>query len=215
MFELDQAVSNWKQRLLREQALAPERVEELEDHLRASVESLCHRGAGEREAFEEATRRIGRPGEIGDEFRKLRPRAWKLLLGTGWACYALSFFVPVFREGGTLLEGKLPGWEAIHGAFVYGEIYGKLSALTNLVMLLTPLALPVGARRAPRVLLSASAVAVLLNLRWAGDLDLVRAGYFLWWLSFVAVTAGLFVRSGYWETLRERMGSRSRGTAGV
>lgn len=210
MFDLEDAISKWKQRLLQQQDMSAENAEELEDHLRTTVQRLHARGSTERQAFMNATQRLGQLEEIAGEFRKLRPYGWNLLLPVAWVFYALSFLFPVHRDGATLLDGELPGWEAIHGAVVYGAAYGKVSVLTNLVMLLSPLALWDRARTALKPLLVSGVAATLLNGWWLVGHDPshdLRTGYFLWWISFAIVSLGLFVRTRFSRFADDRTGS--------
>jgi hypothetical protein len=116
--------------------------------------------------------------------------------------YAVSWFLPVVKGGATITGGALPGWEAfrialsslwpIVGVRLIAESLGAAlavaSALTNLLFLGMAVRLSRGARgRSGFAVLVAAAV---LNAHWfvlgdeRGDL---RAGYYLWVASFVAL----------------------------
>ena len=122
--------------------------------------------------------------------------------------YALAWFVPVIKGGVSLPDG-LPGWQAFRVALspwipyqdfkVEGgamRLLAPLSALTNFVMLgalLTILA-PSGSIR--RALGWAAGVSFLVDASWivfGNDRGDLRAGYYLWWVSF-ALLAALLVR---------------------
>jgi len=46
---------------------------------------------------------------------------WRLLLKTGWVLYIVSFFIPVVKDGETLANGVLPGWQALSHALSGNE----------------------------------------------------------------------------------------------
>ena len=65
-------------------------------------------------------------------------KLWRVLLKIGWVLYIVSFFMPVVRDGETLADGVLPGWQALSHALRGEEsIWGVASALTNILMLST------------------------------------------------------------------------------
>jgi len=70
-FDLSERIRAWRDRLAGAEALGPREVDELEDHLRESVDSLVGSGLSPEEAFLVATCRLGRPEEIDREFGKL------------------------------------------------------------------------------------------------------------------------------------------------
>jgi hypothetical protein len=122
------------------------------------------------------------------------------------SAFALAWVLPVHKDGVTLPKG-LPGWEAFRVAAApvwpykdvtyetkWGAALAALSAGTNLVMLGSLWAwwrLPSGRRVAAVAALAAFVVNaqwLFLNTEWVD----LRAGYYLWWLSFLA--AGLSLR---------------------
>ncbi len=128
-------------------------------------------------------------------------KLWRVLLRIGWVLYIVSFFIPVIRDGETLADGVLPGWQALSHALRGEEgIWGVASALTNILMLGTAGVLFVQTRLVILGLMLLSIVSTLLNSYWfvavesRGDLFL---GYYCWWLSYATVSAGLvlFLRS--------------------
>lgn len=70
MFELETAIKKWRKTLNANQALEDGAKEELECHLRDKIEYLMDRGASERDAFDEAARKIGVTDFLGGEFYK-------------------------------------------------------------------------------------------------------------------------------------------------
>jgi hypothetical protein len=116
------------------------------------------------------------------------------------AVYALSWFLQVVKDGYTLADGALPGWQALLTAlspvlsddpYTGGWLRGALSistAVTNLVFLAAFVLLL--RSRTPRtngwtwILLAAA----LLDTFWLLDPEAphgLRAGYYLWLASFV------------------------------
>jgi hypothetical protein len=119
-----------------------------------------------------------------------------------WSVFALAWVVPVHKDGITLPQG-LPGWEAFRLAAAavwpyegvdyktwWDATLATLSAATNFVMLgsLWVAQRGQGPRRPIAV---AALVAFVINTQWlflrTEWVDL-RAGYYLWWLSFLVVS---------------------------
>ena len=72
-FDLDAAIAKWQQELAAQADLAPIVRRELETHLRDTVRELQGRGLGNEESFWLARRRVGQPGQLGEEFAKSDP----------------------------------------------------------------------------------------------------------------------------------------------
>ena len=68
MFDLEQAVAEWR---AAQAALPASALDELEEHLRASTETLSSTGLGDDEAFLVARRRLGTPCQLDTEFAKV------------------------------------------------------------------------------------------------------------------------------------------------
>lgn len=81
MFNLEQAILEWRLRMLDKAIKNPSVVDELESHLREDVERQIQSGLTGQEAFEAAVQRIGQPSSLKREFEKVRRRKW-VLLGT-------------------------------------------------------------------------------------------------------------------------------------
>jgi hypothetical protein len=124
------------------------------------------------------------------------------LILIGWLLYAIAWFLPVHKEGVTLPKG-LPGWEALLLALAlleeaetwYSAILSVTSAVTNLLILGSPLVVLRKSANLSRGFGWAALVAILINAHWyvlsEARQDL-RIGYFLWWFAFVPVMIGLF-----------------------
>lgn len=74
-FDLNRAIQLWRENLSQSPALRAENLNELESHLRDSIETLQTRGLSVEEAFLIATRRIGSSGVLENEFAKVNRRA--------------------------------------------------------------------------------------------------------------------------------------------
>jgi hypothetical protein len=76
MFDLDAHIRDWRHQLLQHESVAPSEVDELESHLRDTVEELSTALEPD-EAFLLATRRVGSPDVVALEFSKINgARTW-------------------------------------------------------------------------------------------------------------------------------------------
>ena len=67
MFELDNAIKNWRSGLLQNQNILESDADELENHVRDEVDSLMLAGLNAEEAFIVSTHRIGDQKTIDHE----------------------------------------------------------------------------------------------------------------------------------------------------
>src|SRR5689334_20328580 len=82
--ELEAQFAQWRQYVLRRKELQPVDADELEDHLRGSVDELVDGGLSRDEAFLVAVKRMGSLDELSREFaREHSERLWKQLVLTG------------------------------------------------------------------------------------------------------------------------------------
>lgn len=79
MFDLEQAVLEWRRRMLAAGIRTPEAVDELEGHLRDDVEAQTHAGISAERAFENAVRRLGDAVLLKKEFAKTATAYGRLL----------------------------------------------------------------------------------------------------------------------------------------
>ena len=120
------------------------------------------------------------------------------VLMPAWLAYALSWLLPTVESPSDLAVG-LYGWGALRvalspvwpykgiGVEGYWSILSVASALSNLVMLASPLALLHHSSRSARMHRYGAIVVFLLNAWWPlsfGSFEGLRAGYFVWWGSF-------------------------------
>src|SRR5258706_6032146 len=82
--ELEAQFEQWRQYVLRRRELQPVDADELEDHLRGSVDELVAAGLSPDEAFLVAVKRMGSLDELSREVaREHSERLWKQLVLTG------------------------------------------------------------------------------------------------------------------------------------
>src|ERR1043166_6911105 len=102
MFDLEQAISEWRQQMISTGMRRREVLDELETHLRDDVEQQTRAGLAAQEAFARAVDRIGQAGTLRLEFAKIDEsiwaarRRWKaaiiaLTASLGAACVAWAF----------------------------------------------------------------------------------------------------------------------------
>lgn len=212
MFDLDKAVGRWRKKLESESSLSPREVDELEDHLRAHFDLEMELTPAQTRvaAFANASGGMGEPADLSKEFARAGSPRWRRLIYAGWALFAVSFVLPAAGEGasdgGFLSFGTMAGWEAFVSAVVWGDLLGKLSAATNLLMLGSLLILRTSRRERGRWLRWLVGGAGILNLVYwpirlvtdgATASDLLP-GYWVWVASFLCVAAGI------WMSVRER-----------
>ena len=70
MFDLDQAIADWRQQMLAAGIKTPVPLDELESHLRDDVEQQMKSGTNPQQAFENSVQRIGHADELKGEFKK-------------------------------------------------------------------------------------------------------------------------------------------------
>ncbi|MXX55158.1 MAG: hypothetical protein F4106_00005 [Gemmatimonadetes bacterium] len=128
-------------------------------------------------------------------------RPWRRLVFAAWAVFAVSFVLPAYVQGSSEL-----GWEAFLNALLFGEMTGRVSAATNLLVLASLATLRakwtqsrlVGGRWLPLVVGGAGVLNLVYWPIWVADSNSVEgllAGYWLWAASFLGVALGLWMLS--------------------
>jgi hypothetical protein len=124
--ELETQFAQWRHYLQRRREVRPADVEELEDHLRGSVDELVAAGLRADEAFLVAVKRMGSLDELSREFaREHSERLWKQLVLTGDTDSPVAgtrsrrdLYVMIICAAGAALSVKLPelfGQSQAHG----------------------------------------------------------------------------------------------------
>jgi hypothetical protein len=76
-FDLNQAISRWRENVAHSPAFHNENLNELESHLRDSIAALQERGLSGEEAFLVGTKRLGKDDLLQKEFAKInQPAVW-------------------------------------------------------------------------------------------------------------------------------------------
>jgi hypothetical protein len=70
MFDIEQAITDWRRQMLAAGIKTPVPLEELESHLRNEIERQIKSGINAQRAFGEAARQIGPPKALKCEFQK-------------------------------------------------------------------------------------------------------------------------------------------------
>ncbi len=76
MFDLDQAIKEWRKQMLAAEIKSADVLNELESHLRDEVNTLCASGLPQAQAFETAVKHLGNPIAMQLEFKKVQPAQW-------------------------------------------------------------------------------------------------------------------------------------------
>ncbi|EEF62679.1 permease prefix domain 1-containing protein [Pedosphaera parvula] len=161
MFNLDQAITEWRRQMVAGGIKSPEALEELESHLRDEVEQQMRLGASGQQAFEVAVQRIGQANALKEEFQKVGvsktvlPRGVKTVLAVIFAGSILALNLSIkdelqalFLIDGLLLSLVLPLMAAMQPARGTGSLKRGMRTvwagqicigLGGLVVLLLPL----------------------------------------------------------------------------
>ncbi len=116
MFELESQIRKWRGHLRSTGSLGEEELEELESHLRDSIDDLTSRGVTTEEAFLVSVRRMGDTEALSDEFAKVSTESlWRQLL------------VPAPDEPSR--RRQRTEWILVIGLAVLGGLLAKIPAL--------------------------------------------------------------------------------------
>lgn len=129
MFNLDNAISEWRQQMLAVGIKTPGVLDELESHLRDEIEQQTKSGLSEGEAFRSAVQKIGQAHVLQNEFkhneRTKEAREWKLketALVAGTSLFSLVMGSCVVFGMGTCAE------------LTAGQEMSALAALTTMIL---------------------------------------------------------------------------------
>jgi leader peptidase (prepilin peptidase)/N-methyltransferase len=116
MFDLDKAIENWRQQMLRAGIKTPVPLEEIENHLREDVEQLVRAGSSAQEAFETASQRIGHAGALEAEFKKVERGSRVFQRKIVWILIGIAFL------GCWIQFGQSPALVCVYGVLLAGLI---------------------------------------------------------------------------------------------
>jgi hypothetical protein len=136
MFNLEEAISEWKRQIRAAGVKNPNVVEELESHLLEDVARQTQSGVSAEQAFKAAVERVGHPSLLKREFAKLGGKKWELLkklkgilVGFCVPFPSLSTFTPSARRTLELARMEAP---RLHHDFIGTEhVLLGLLALEN------------------------------------------------------------------------------------
>ncbi len=97
MFDLEQAITEWRQQMLAAGIQTPMPLEELESHLREEIERQVKLGLSEAEALQVGVENFGETHRMQSEFKKLEGHnIWRpLLLISGWLAASFTLLAGV------------------------------------------------------------------------------------------------------------------------
>ena len=114
MFNLDQAMGNWRRQMAAGGLKSIEALDELESHLRDDIEVQVRSGVGEERAFEAALRRLGSPGQLRSEFAKSSRLEAGPRRTVRWGFYFFCATVATLADLWTLISFELsPGQRVV------------------------------------------------------------------------------------------------------
>jgi hypothetical protein len=116
MFDLDQAMAEWRRQMLADGIQARDVLDELESHLREDLRRRVKPGIGEERAFELAAQQLGEPEALKAEFikveskeRKYMKRGLIITLGIIGVLVGMAFVMPAvaqYRHEGAMRNGE-------------------------------------------------------------------------------------------------------------
>jgi hypothetical protein len=106
MFNLEQAIAEWRQQMLAAKIKAPVPMDELEGHLRDDVERQMRSGVSGEEAFANSIQTMGEASALKQEFKKIRKTPGALGKLMSCVCIALVGFI-LWMSGFTFSQMKL------------------------------------------------------------------------------------------------------------
>jgi hypothetical protein len=84
MFNLEQAMSEWRRQMLTAGIKSPVPLDELESHLRDDIEQQIKSGINAQQTFENAVTRIGQANVLKSEFNKSKGMKRIIMMIVGW-----------------------------------------------------------------------------------------------------------------------------------
>jgi hypothetical protein len=226
MFNLDQAIADWRRQMSAAGIKSPDVLDELESHLREDLERRIGAGASAEQAFREAVIQVGTAEQLQPEFCKIcRPHARLSRKTVRIGCAAAAVFL-LLTQGWYLLDSdvslaeRIPSlaWVVAVALFV-----GAIPYLNELASGLPGLAWRRGAGKTCSLVLLSWICLLYLNV---ANITHFPSGIFLsnvgWSLFFAAAIAGVVVSFGtepevlnlwsprVWQTFEVAAGEASR-----
>ena len=102
MFDLENAIADWRRQMLVAGIQTPAPLEELEGHLREEIEQRMKSGLDPQQAFEVAIRQFGQANSLKREFKKvertLMKRVMIILLGIFGILFGPGIILPALAK---------------------------------------------------------------------------------------------------------------------
>jgi hypothetical protein len=123
MFNLDQAISQWRWHMAAGGIKTPDVLDELESHLRDDVDQQMRAGLSQQQAFEDAVHRLGKANMLKTEFKKADKTAALrferiVLNGSGLLYLTTASYALVTHE--TAGQERLLGFAALGFTVLFG-----------------------------------------------------------------------------------------------
>jgi hypothetical protein len=120
MFNLEQSITEWRRQMLAAGINSPIPLDELENHLREDAALQLREGLSAEQAFDLAAKRIGQPGALKTEFKKVRnpeerrrqKKAAGIIFTAIYGFYGLAMGWLIVKHTSTLNE-RLSGFAAL------------------------------------------------------------------------------------------------------
>ena len=142
MFNLKQAIAEWRKQMIAAGIKSPTPLDELEIHLREEIEQQMKSGLNGQQAFENSVQQIGQPGSLKGEFKKIErtfmKQTVKISAGIIGILVGVSLMVPGFiqlRDKLAVADDNLI-WFLLGWALVGGSLL--LSAANPIQQLIHP-----------------------------------------------------------------------------
>ena len=135
MFDLDKAITGWRQQMLAAGIKTPVPLEELEIHLREEIERQMKSGLSPQQAFGSAEKKVGRASELKREFKKSdAPMEMQQIIKlAGAICIAIALLCQVSFCSPPVFDF----------AFAHGLRLGLMMRMLALAVLVIPVAITV------------------------------------------------------------------------
>jgi hypothetical protein len=216
MFNLEQAIADWRQQMLTAGIKTPVPLEELECHLREEIERQMKAGFSEQQAFENSASQLGQATPLKTEFRKIRVENWNPPLAwVAWILFAVSLLLPSIGGCRGWQCAGIAAWAIFSSDFWQGNWEAPLWLLVdlaNLLMLASPFLLPrysKSTRSAGWLRLATFAAFAsvwylcLLGMVHASDRQSLQAGFFVWMSSFLLLFLSAIKVRGHKKVFRK------------
>jgi len=131
MFDLDQAIADWRRQMLAAGITTPVPLEELESHLREEIERQVKSGLSEPIAFEVSVRQVGQPQFLRNEFKKVERNIMKRYMSSRFFGSCVIAAIPLTFIMWATLEFLRPDYNPLHN-LLNEYLVGPFSFLVGL-----------------------------------------------------------------------------------